>query len=83
MTGTVQPVAPVVLAGTGGHLANTALEGLTMTAKDLTDQVAVTYKMLRLGLALLAFAFPILLWGGGNLFGLTARRIDECVLSRQ
>jgi len=40
-----------------------------MTAKDLSNQITVTYRMLRLGLAVLAFAFPILLWGGGYILG--------------
>jgi len=40
-----------------------------MTAKDLTNQVVATYRMLRLGLAVLAFAFPLLLWTGGHLAG--------------
>ena len=35
--------------------------------KDLSNQMVVTYKMLRLGLAVLAFAFPPLLYGGGRL----------------
>src|SRR5436309_3538870 len=45
------------------------LGGLQMTAKDLTNQVVATYRMLRLGLAVLAFAFPLLLWTGGHLAG--------------
>ena len=36
--------------------------------KDLSNQVNATYKTLRLGLAVLAFAFPILLYGGARLF---------------
>ena len=36
--------------------------------KDLSNQVNATYKTLRLGLAVLAFAFPIILYGGGRLF---------------
>jgi hypothetical protein len=40
-----------------------------MRTKDLTDQITATYKMLRLGLAVLAFAFPLILWLGGYLFG--------------
>src|ERR1700754_1470403 len=35
--------------------------------KDLSNQMAATYKMLRLGLAVLAFAFAPLLYGGGRL----------------
>jgi hypothetical protein len=37
--------------------------------KDLSNQIAATYRMLRLGLAVLAFAFPVLLFGGGLLLG--------------
>jgi len=37
-----------------------------MKTKDLTDQITATYKMLRLGLAVIAFAFPLLLWIGGH-----------------
>ncbi len=33
--------------------------------KDLSKQMAATYRMLRLGLAVLAFALPLLLWLGG------------------
>jgi hypothetical protein len=40
-----------------------------MTAKDLTKQAVATYRMLRLGLAVLAFAFPILLGAGGHFAG--------------
>src|SRR5262245_9368907 len=36
--------------------------------KDLSNQVAATYKTLRLGLAVLAFAFPLLLYFGGRIF---------------
>jgi len=36
--------------------------------KDLSNQVTATYQTLRLGLAVLAFAFPIILYGGGRLF---------------
>ena len=38
-----------------------------MKTKDLTDQTTKTYKTLRLGLAVLAFAFPLLLSVGGYL----------------
>jgi hypothetical protein len=38
-----------------------------MKTKDLTNQITATYKMLRLGLAVMAFAFPLLLWIGGHL----------------
>ena len=38
-----------------------------MKAKDLTAQITKTYKMLRIGLAVMAFAFPLLLWIGGYL----------------
>lgn len=37
--------------------------------KDLSNQIAATYKTLRLGLAVLAFAFPPLLAVGGFLLG--------------
>jgi hypothetical protein len=37
--------------------------------KDLSNQIAATYRMLRLGLAVLAYSFPILLFGGGLLLG--------------
>jgi hypothetical protein len=40
-----------------------------MASKNLGEQVAKTYKMLRLGLALMAFGLPILLWIGGHLLG--------------
>jgi hypothetical protein len=33
--------------------------------KDLTQNFAATYKMLRVGVAVIAFAFPVLLWIGG------------------
>jgi len=36
-----------------------------MKTKDLSNQVGATYKMLRHGLAVIAFAFPIVLWIGG------------------
>ena len=39
-----------------------------MKAKDLTDQITKTYKTLRIGLAVMAFAFPLLLWIGGYIF---------------
>ena len=39
-----------------------------MKAKDLTDQTTKTYKTLRIGLAVMAFAFPLLLWIGGYIF---------------
>jgi len=38
-----------------------------MRAKDLTNQITKTYKTLRIGLAVMAFAFPLLLWIGGYL----------------
>jgi hypothetical protein len=38
-----------------------------MKPKDLSNQVSATYKMLRYGLAAIAFAFPIVLWIGGYL----------------
>jgi hypothetical protein len=37
-----------------------------MKTKNLSNQIAATYKMLRLGLAVMAFAFPLLLWIGGH-----------------
>jgi hypothetical protein len=37
--------------------------------KDLSKQIAATYRMLRLGLAVLAFAFPLLLFFGGYFIG--------------
>jgi hypothetical protein len=39
-----------------------------MKTKDLSNQMTATYKTLRLGLAVLAFAFPLLLWIGGLVF---------------
>ena len=39
-----------------------------MKTKDLSNQISATYKMLRLGVAVIAFAFPLLLWVGGHLF---------------
>jgi hypothetical protein len=39
-----------------------------MKTKDLSNQISATYKMLRLGVAVIAFAFPLLLWIGGHLF---------------
>lgn len=36
-----------------------------MKAKDVTDQISKTYKTLRIGLAVMAFAFPLILWIGG------------------
>jgi hypothetical protein len=41
----------------------------SMRTKDLTDQITVTYKVLRIALAVIAFAFPLLLWIGGYLVG--------------
>ena len=38
-----------------------------MKTKDLSNQTSATYKMLRLGVAVIAFAFPLLLWIGGRL----------------
>ena len=38
-----------------------------MKTKDLSNQISATYKMLRLGVAVIAFAFPLLLWIGGHL----------------
>src|SRR5262245_28860273 len=38
-----------------------------MKTKNLSNQVTATYKMLRLGLAVIAFAFPLVLWIGGYL----------------
>src|ERR1700681_637670 len=40
---------------------------LRMKTKDLSNQMAATYKVLRLGLTVMAFAFPLLLWIGGHL----------------
>jgi hypothetical protein len=40
-----------------------------VAGKDLSLQGEATYKMLRIGLALLAFALPPLLWLGGSLLG--------------
>jgi hypothetical protein len=40
-----------------------------MTPKDLTEQVSATYRMLRLGLAIVAFSLPPLLFFGGRVFG--------------
>jgi hypothetical protein len=40
-----------------------------MKPKDLSNQIDATYKMLRLGLAVMAFAFPIVLWAGGYFLG--------------
>jgi hypothetical protein len=37
-----------------------------MKTKDLSNQISATYKMLRLGLAVMAFAFPLVLWVGGH-----------------
>jgi len=37
-----------------------------MKTKDLSNQIAATYKTLRIGIAVLAFAFPPLLWAGGH-----------------
>ena len=36
--------------------------------KDLSQHITATYKALRLGVAVIAFAFPLLLWIGGYLF---------------
>src|SRR6185436_4551827 len=38
-----------------------------MKTKNLSNQAAATYRMLRYGLAGIAFAFPIVLWIGGYL----------------
>jgi len=38
-----------------------------MKTKDLSNQVNATYRMLRLGLAAIAFAFPLVLWIGGHI----------------
>jgi cytochrome b561 len=38
-----------------------------MKTKDLSNSIAATYKWLRLGVGLIAFAFPLILWGGGYL----------------
>ncbi len=40
-----------------------------MASKDLSKQIETTYKMLRLGLAVMAFGLPPLLWIGGLVFG--------------
>jgi hypothetical protein len=40
-----------------------------MASKDLSQQVTATYKMLRLGLAVMAFGLPPLLWIGGHVLG--------------
>jgi hypothetical protein len=37
-----------------------------MKTKDLSNHIAATYKALRLGVALIAFAFPLMLWIGGH-----------------
>jgi hypothetical protein len=37
-----------------------------MKTKDLSNQIAATYKTLRRGLAVMAFVFPLLLWIGGH-----------------
>lgn len=36
-----------------------------MKTKNLSNQIAATYKMLRIGIAVLAFTFPLVLWIGG------------------
>lgn len=38
-----------------------------MKTKDLSNSIAATYKWLRLGVGLIALAFPLILWGGGYL----------------
>lgn len=40
-----------------------------MASKDLSQQVALTYRMLRLGLAVIAYGLPLLLAIGGSVFG--------------
>jgi hypothetical protein len=40
-----------------------------MKIKDLSNHIVVTYKLLRILVALIAIAFPLILWIGGSLFG--------------
>ena len=41
-----------------------------MTRDELQHHMFATYTTLRIGLAVIAFAFPILLWLGGRVIGL-------------
>ena len=38
-----------------------------MKPKDLSSSIASTYKWLRIGVGVIAFAFPLILWAGGQL----------------
>ncbi len=38
-----------------------------MKTKDFSNHISATYKALRLGVALIAFAFPLILWIGGHI----------------
>ena len=41
--------------------------------RTIEQQIKATYFALRIGAALIAFVFPLLLWGGGKLAGFTLR----------
>lgn len=38
-----------------------------MKTKDLSNHIAATYRALRVGIAVIAFAFPLILWIGGHI----------------
>lgn len=40
-----------------------------MKPKSLSDHIAATYQAIRIGLAIIAFLFPLWLWLGGKIFG--------------
>lgn len=42
-------------------------------ARTIEQQIKATYHVLRVGAAVIAFSFPLLLWGGGKMAGFTLR----------
>ena len=56
--------------------------------RSIEQQIKATYFALRLAAAVIAFAFPLLLWGGGKLAGGLGRqalfqaRVDDDPFSR-
>jgi hypothetical protein len=48
-------------------------QGADLMARTIEQQIKATYFALRVGAAAIAFAFPLLLWGGGKIAGFSLR----------
>lgn len=49
-------------------------------ARTIEQQIKATYFALRVGAAVIAFVFPLLLWAGGQLAGFSLPRLNERLL---